>query len=297
MDERTFTDVDGFEIFYRIWPVADPKAVVVIAHGANEHSARYGRFATALNAAGYSAYGIDHRGHGHTAKSTGTGVLGKAGGIRLVDDVHQLVELAQSEVPGKPVVLFGHSMGSIIAQAYATKHSDALAAYVLCGQPGVLPGVDEFIAGFKSALDAGMGDQPVDALSAFNEPFRPSRTEYDWLSRDEAEVDTYIADPLCGDDAPMTFDFMHEMLCLGAPSVEPEHIAHIAHIPVLMITGERDAASNMSAQARTLEGRLRQADLDVTAHYYPEARHELLNEINRDDITADVVSWLDQVTG
>ena len=295
MDERTLTDADGIEIFFRTWPRPGATGVVVISHGASEHSGRYDRFARALNARGYAAYALDHRGHGRTADATGAGRIGPGGGDRLVDDLHALVEHARAEMPGTPVVLFGHSMGSLIGQAYATRHSDAFAGYVLSGCPGPLPGADEIRAALQAAADAGMSDQPLDTLGPFNEPFEPARTKSDWLSRDADEVDKYIADPLCGDDMPLTYGYMHELLELSMPAMEPAAISKIAAIPVLMITGEMDPASGMSANARELEKRLRDAGLDVTARYYPEARHELLNETNRDEVTADVIDWLDRV--
>ena len=298
MGEHTFTDADGVEVFYRSWPRDDAKGVVVIAHGASEHSGRYDRFARALNDAGYAAYGIDHRGHGRTSASTGVGLAGPGGGARMLDDLRDVVERARTEVPGVPVVLFGHSMGSMIAQAYVQRFGDGLAGYVLSGCPGPNPDVEAMKAGLQAAVDAGQGDAPLGGmLSAFNEPFE-HRTGYEWLSRDPAEVDAYVADPYCGDNHPLTAGFFNDLIGLSAPAMEPAGIAAIpSSLPVLMITGEQDPAAGMGASARELERRLRDAGLDVTAHLYPEARHELLNETNRDAVTADVIAWLDGVVG
>ena len=295
MDLKSFTDVDGVEVFYRSWPCADAKASIVIAHGASEHSGRYGRFAEALNDAGYVVVAIDHRGHGLTGKSTGPGLVGPGGGTRLVDDLHQLVELTSDAAPDRPVILFGHSMGSMIAQAYAITHSESLAAYVLSGCPGAREGVGDLIAGLQAAVAGGLSDEPLDAFGAYNEPFEPARTPYDWLSRDAAEVDLYIADPLCGDGNPLTYGFMLELLELSAPAMEPAAIAEIAPLAILMITGEQDPAAGMAENARELGRRLVAAGLHVRALYYPDARHELLNELNRDDVTHDVVAWLDSI--
>ena len=295
MEEHTFTDTDGVDVFYRSWPRTDAKGVVVIAHGASEHSERYDRFARALNDAGYAAYAIDHRGHGRTAESTGRGKVGPGSGDRLVDDLHDLVERAHVETPDVPVVLFGHSMGSLIGQAYVTRYGDGLAAYVLSGCPGPMEGAEEIGSGLRAAAEGGMADEPLDMLGPFNETFEPARTKYDWLSRDPDEVDKYVNDPLCGDDLPLTYGFVSELIALSTPSMEPEAIATIPLMPVLMITGERDPVSGMTANARELEKRLRNAGFDVRALYYPDARHELLNEINRDEVTADVVAWLDEV--
>lgn len=295
MGEHTFQDADGVDVFYRSWSVPSPKGVVVIAHGASEHSARYDRFARALNEAGYAAYAIDHRGHGRTGASTGAGKMGPGGGGRLLDDLRQLVDLAAQEVPGVPVVLFGHSMGSMIAQAYVGPYGDGLAAYVLSGCPGPMEGAAEIGAAMQAAVDGGMADEAIDLLGGFNEAFEPARTKYDWLSRDPAEVDKYVNDPYCGDGNPLTYGFVKELFELSQPAMEPAAIAKIRVPAVLMITGEMDPAAGMGVNARELEKRLRDAGLDVTARYYADARHELLNETNRDDVTRDVVAWLDEV--
>ena len=140
-----------------------------------------------------------------------------------------------------------------------------------------------------------MGDDVLDMLGGYNEPYEPARTPFDWLSRDDAEVDLYINDPLCGDGNPLTYGYVLELLKLSAPAMEAEEIAAISPLPVLLITGEQDPVTGMTVNARELEGRLASAGLAVTAEYYPDARHELLNELNRDAVTADVVTWLDSV--
>jgi len=135
----------------------------------------------------------------------------------------------------------------------------------------------------------------VAALDVFNAAFEPARTKFDWLSRDEAEVDKYIADPLCGDGMPMTYGFLAEFMGTMAGSTQPEGLARIpASLPILLITGEQDPASNMAAGVRDLEAGLRAGHDDVTAIYYPGARHELLNETNRDEVQADVTRWIDE---
>ena len=293
MAMQTFSDANEVAVSYRSWPRADAKASVVVSHGASEHSGRYDRFARALNEAGYAVWALDHRGHGETGTSTGPGRIGAGGGDGLIDDVGQLIDIASAAAPGRPVVLFGHSMGSMIAQAYVTRRGDGLAAYVLSGCPGSAPEAAAMIEGLQGAVDAGMGAEPLDMLGGYNEAFEPARTKYDWLSRDPAEVDLYVNDPLCGDNNPLTYEFALELLKLSAPAMEDEAIGAATKLPVLLITGEQDPAAGMAANARQLEQRLRDADFEVTALYYPDARHELLNELNRDEVTADVVAWLD----
>src|SRR5262245_35681272 len=137
MDELTFRDSDDVEVFARRWrDDGAPRAVVLIAHGLSEHSGRYARFADALVGAGYTAYAVDHRGHGRTAESTGVGRAGARGMDGILDDLHQLSAIATSETDGAPVVLFGHSMGALLAQAYAGHYGDELTALVLSGSAG-----------------------------------------------------------------------------------------------------------------------------------------------------------------
>ena len=289
MAEHTFTDPDGVDVYVRTWPLEDAKAHVVIAHGMSEHIGRYDRFARALNDAGYSVSGLDHRGHGRTGDVTGKGKVGPGAADALIEDLHQVVEDAP-----RPVVLFGHSMGSMIGQAYLTRHGDAIDACVLSGCPGVLEGSEEIAAGLKEAAEGGMADEPADLLSANNEGFE-GRTSYDWLSRDPAEVDKYVADPYCGSNNPMTYAFLAGLFAQAAPSTSPEAIANIpTDLPVLFITGSRDP---VAGGTKVLEQRLRGNGNDVTALWYEDARHELLNETNRDDVTKDVINWLDSTIG
>jgi alpha-beta hydrolase superfamily lysophospholipase len=159
---------------------------------------------------------------------------------------------------------------------------------------GPMEGVAELATGIREAVDAGMADEPLDTLAGFNAAFEPARTPYDWLSRDPEEVDKYVTDPLCGSDLPLTYGFVAEMLETLATAMEPAAIARIPKdLPVLLMTGDEDPVSNGASQVHELEKRLRDAGLDVTAHYYPGARHEILNEINRDEVHADLLEWLD----
>jgi alpha-beta hydrolase superfamily lysophospholipase len=294
MDEFTLRADDGAEIFARRWLAEGaPRAIVLVAHGLSEHSGRYARFADALVGAGYAVYAVDHRGHGRTAESTGVGRAGPRGMDAILDDLHQLSGVAVGEFEDVPVVLFGHSMGALVAQAYAQRFGDELAALVLSGSAGANDDLGEMAAMIRGAVEGGMADEPMPMLSAMNEGFEPARTPYDWLSRDPAEVDAYIADPMCGDDAPATFGFIAAMMDTAVAAMQPDAIAKIPdRLPVLLVTGERDVASSDAANVRELEARLRAAGVEVDARYYADARHELLNELNRDEVTADVLGWL-----
>lgn len=297
MDEAIFRSADGIEIFYRRWrPDGRPRGSVLIAHGASEHSGRYARLANALTAGGFGVYALDQRGHGRTGKSSRPGRMGPRGQLGLLDDLAELERRARAEQPRLPVVLFGHSMGSLIAQAYAEQRGGELAGLVLSGSLGILDGLAEIAAGLAAAVAAGQGDAALNLLGGFNAAFEPARTGFDWLSRDPREVDAYIADPFCGDNWPLTNGYMAQIFELAMTAMSEASIAQIPkRLPVLLITGEADPASNMALQVRELEKRMRAASLDVTARYYAEARHELLNETNRDEVHADVVAWLERV--
>jgi alpha-beta hydrolase superfamily lysophospholipase len=290
VDERTFVDRHGVEVFSRWWTIDAPRGLVLISHGASEHSGRYQRFARALNAAGFAAVALDHRGHGRTAASTGRGVMGAGGGDAVIDDLHELRAAARSAIGSEaPVFLFGHSMGALIALAYLTRHAEGLAGGVLCGFPAAVDQVPSLARGLRALADAGMRDQPVKDLLDHSAAFQPARTPFDWLSRDANEVDRYIADPLCGDDHPLTHGYLVDLFDVVGPAC-----ARLAAIscPVHVIAGDRDPAAAMGAHATSLAAALEAAGVKVGAVLYADARHELLHETNRDRVTADVIGWL-----
>lgn len=291
MDERTFVDVHGVEVFSRWWTIDDVRGLVLVAHGASEHSGRYHRFANALNAAGFAAVALDHRGHGRTAPSTQPGVMGPGGGIALIDDLHALRAAAGQTVGNDvPMFVFGHSMGTLIALAYLTHHADGLAGSVLCGIPLDVDAASSLAAVVRDLADAGMRDEPARNLfDSNNAPFEPARTPFDWLSRDAEEVDRYIADPLCGDDHPLTYGYLVNLFDVVAPV--RERLTSIS-CPVLVIAGDQDPAGGMGAHATKLADALVDAGVEVDVTLYEGARHELLNETNRDEVTADINSWL-----
>ena len=291
MDERTFVDAHGVEVFTRWWTVDVPRGVVLISHGASEHCGRYERFARALNASGFAAVALDHRGHGRTALSTPRGVMGAGGGNAVIGDLHELRTAATTTVGNDaPLFLFGHSMGSLIALAYLTQHADGLAGSVLCGIPANVDDAASLAPLLQSFADAGMRDQPIENLLGDNNiPFAPARTPFDWLSRDADEVDRYIADPMCGDDNSLTYGYLIDLFEVVAPACQ--HLTSIS-CPVFVIAGDQDPAAGMGAHATTLTRALETAAVDVDLRLYQGARHELLNETNRDQTTADIIDWL-----
>jgi alpha-beta hydrolase superfamily lysophospholipase len=287
MDETTFTftDPDGEEIFVYRWSGdAAPRAIVQIAHGMGEHAARYRRLGEALVDNGYVVYANDHRGHGRTAGSAERhGALGEAGWAGLVDDLGRVGELARQEHPGLPLVLLGHSMGSFALQQYLLDRSADVDAAVLSGSTAV----DVIAAGIDPA-------QEID-LTAFNEPFE-QRTGFEWLSRDPAEVDLYVADPDCG--FGVDAQGVSGMVARAGEFGDPAVLAGVRDdLPIYIMSGDADPLAAGGQLIELLADRYRQAGVaDVTVALYPEGRHELLNETNRDDVTADLVAWLERVT-
>ncbi|MEO2104794.1 MAG: alpha/beta hydrolase, partial [Actinomycetota bacterium] len=260
-------------------PEESPRAVVQVQHGLAEHAARYRRFAEALTDAGYLVYAPDARGSGRTAQGA-YGSWGADGWPGWVNDVALLRERISEEHPALPVVLFGHSMGSFATQHYLLDHSGDVDAVVLSGSTEV--------GWLVPVLDA---DEPAD-LSAFNEPFE-HRTGFEWLSRDEAEVDAYVADPACGWEAP-------PLAGIGSLAVaaDPDRVADVRDdLPMLIVSGDADPLAQGGAIVELLAQRYRDAGLgDVEVRLYPGGRHELLNETNRDEVTADILAFLDRVT-
>lgn len=294
MDELVLERDEGAKVFCRRWlPVGVPRAAVVVVHGASEHSGRYARVADVLRGDGAAVYALDLRGHGRTAESTGRGQMGTRGMDAVLDDVGALVARARAESGDVPVVLLGHSMGSVVVQAYVARDAGGVAGYALSGTMGLTEGTPQFRDGLRSAMEAGLANEPLDATGAAAAGFEGGRTPYDWLSRDEDEVDRYIADPLCGEDFPLTYGYVAEVLETVIDVMGSDGIARIPpRLRVLLLTGDADPVSENGAHVRVLEQRLRDAGLAVTAHFYAGARHEVLNETNRDEVHADLLAWL-----
>jgi alpha-beta hydrolase superfamily lysophospholipase len=300
----TLTTPDGVDLFTYCWlPMEKPKAVVQIAHGLAEHAGRYARLANALTSAGYAVYANDHRGHGRTVKSAGDlGFFAECDGWRkCVDDVWQLNRHVAATHPGLPIALLGHSMGSTLAEQFMGDHGDVLAGVVLSGangKPTVLAKVGGAITwAARIRLGARGRSKLVQSLTfdAFNKKFAPTRTAFDWLSRDPAEVDKYVADPLCGFAATVQLwiDLLHGWAAVSSAT----HRNRVPNaLPMYLIAGKRDPVSGNTRQLGPWMAEYRAAGMvNLTHKFYSDARHELFNETNRDEVTGNLVGWLDQV--
>jgi alpha-beta hydrolase superfamily lysophospholipase len=297
-DLHQLQGADGSRVRYRRWlPDGDVRGTVQLVHGASEHSGRYDRLATALTARGIGVWAMDLRGHGRTAESTGIGRFGRGGlGVDTVlGDVDALHLVIAEQHPNVPRVLLGHSMGSIIALASAERNGADLAGLVLSGPIGVAPHLADTVTALEEAVAAGAADHALDALGAFNEKFEPARTRYDWLSRDPDEVDAYISDPLSGDEMPLTVAYAAGVFALAVQAATPAAVASLPdRLPVLLLSGERDPVGGDDAlQVTALAQLFTERGLPVEQHVYPEARHEVFNETNRDEVVGDLITWLD----
>jgi alpha-beta hydrolase superfamily lysophospholipase len=301
MSERinfTMTSSDKTKLACYEWPCENARAAVVIVHGMAEHAARYGRFAEALNAKGLAVLSMDLRGHGATATSNTKGWFAQKGGWKtVVEDIRQLSLRAQETYDGRPLILFGHSMGSIFARAALFTYGDMYKAAVLSGVTVDQPGrsnIAPFIAGVISLLQgAGKPSKLLDKLTfgSYNKQFLPNRTGFDWLSRDAAEVDKYVNDENCGFvcTGSMFVDISHVLL----ETLKKKNITKMPRtVPVFIISGAEDPVGMNGAAAAYLDKRYKAAGLDTTAKVYEKARHELLNETNRDEVTADILNFI-----
>ncbi|TNM46104.1 alpha/beta hydrolase [Nocardioides albidus] len=277
--------VDGIALATYAWDdVSEPRAVVQIAHGLAEHAGRYDRLAAELNAAGYLVRATDHRGHGRSIVGV-PGDFGAAGFDGLIADVAAYGADLRAANPDLPLVLIGHSMGSFATQAVLLDHSEQYAAAVLSGSTAL----DQLAIAMAEA--AAQPDAPA-GLEAFNVGFE-HRTGYEWLSRDDAEVDRYVADPLCGFDLPE--ETVPALFGPAARLAVPSTVR--SDLPLLIASGTADPLAGGGALIELLGQRYRDAGLtDVTVKLYDDARHEIFNETDRDEITRDVIGWLSERT-
>lgn len=277
---------DQLPVVHRWQGERAPAGVVVIAHGMGEHALRYARFAEALVAAGFVVYANDHAGHGATVRTADQlGDFGVAGWRGLVDDLRDVILRARADHPEQPIVLFGHSMGSMAVQHLLTETSELVDAAALSGTTAV------------DLMAATTPDPDVDLFEVMNGAFAPNRTDFDWLSRDEAEVDRYVADPLCGFTA-----HAESTSSLGESGIEfskPERIATIRkNLPIYLIAGDKDPVGGNGALVELVAQRYREAGIvRVDMKLYADARHEVLNETNREEVTADFVRWAQSALG
>jgi alpha-beta hydrolase superfamily lysophospholipase len=278
--KRSFKDDFGVEIMFYEWPVAEPKAVIQIAHGLGEHARRYDAMAATLNKAGFSVYADDHRGHGQTGlkqlenkQIKRLGNLGPGGMAATYKQVADFSKLIKAENPNRPLVLLGHSWGSFIAQKIINKYSDIYDAVILSGSALTMPG---YLA---------TGD--------FNKVWKklPGSTGYEWLSRDVEIQNKFVADPLTFlAAAAQVLGIKNSLEMFGKPSKDVRR-----DLPILVQVGEADPIGGEYSNKALVEAYRKNADIeDIELYVYHECRHEIYNELNKEAIIEDLITWVNQ---
>lgn len=309
MDDLAFSEINrlaspsGASVAYRHEPaVGTARGVLMICHGLVEHAGRYRRFAQAMAAQGLEVYAHDHRGHGRTkADDAPIGRFAWKDGVqKVMADVMSIRTMVGERHPGLPVILFGHSMGGLIALNTAVSHPDrfdALSVWNSNLNPGIMGRVAQVILRTEKMLkgsDVPSAILPKATLRIWNSKMPEKRTSADWLSHDKAAVDAYVEDPLCQFEASISlWQDVFEMSYRG-----PKLISRLPKaMPILLVSGNEDAATNNGREIVWLAQQFRAAGFtDVKDHIYPGMRHETLNEIGWEVPAADFAAWTWKVT-
>lgn len=283
----------------RCWrPDAPARAVVQVVHGMAEHSGRYARLGEALAARGFAVYAHDLPGHGPHAPLRGH-FADRRGWRVAISSIREVQRVAQREQPGRPQFMLGHSMGSFLVQHFIADSGATLAGAALSATTGDFGALRRVGLGLIRAEAAIFGRRhpsrvgELISFKGFNRKFRPARTPFDWLSRDAGEVDRYVADPLCG--FRCTTGLWIDLLDAGGKLTQENRLRRIPRtLPLLLIAGEDDPVANGARGPRALERLYLQVGLrDVAVKIYAGARHELFNETCRDEVTGDLLGWLE----
>jgi alpha-beta hydrolase superfamily lysophospholipase len=272
-----FVDAEGVRITTHEWPVREPKALVQVSHGIGEHAGRYERLALDLNAAGFAVFADDHRGHGATGMEqwggdpARLGSLGPGGLTATIEAIHRYTRLLREGHPGTPLVLLGHSWGSLMAQISVNRHAADYDGVVLSGTAYRM-------AGYMNPGDLNRRHRHLGTTGA------------EWLSRDPAIAAAWVADPLTFPAKTAKLLGVRDGLRLwGRPARSLRE-----DLPVLIQIGEDDSVGGRRSAERLARAyRERSGIRDVTLHTYPGARHEIYNETNRDEVIGDLVAWLE----
>lgn len=283
----TLNTPDHHRITGTVFKPPAPVAVLVISHGMAEHAGRYAELGHWLAERGLVVVAYHHRGHGPDCETSTLGHYADSHGwCRVLEDLHQVVEHSRARFPGLPLHLLGHSMGSFIAQGYAQRYGHSLDSLILSATNRIdrrrltasraLVALIGLMRGkrYRSQLVARM------TFEQFNQRFRPNRTGADWLSRDPAQVDRYLADPLCGFDCTtgLWLDFLRGMLAITPSTWTKDLTVHL-------FSGTADAVGEMGRGVRRHFQSIREAGLQrVTLRLFEGGRHEMLNEINREEV-------------
>jgi alpha-beta hydrolase superfamily lysophospholipase len=299
----SFQTVDGANLHVSGWVIEKPKAVVQVLHGMAEYGSRYARLAQALAAAGYSTYAHDHRGHGKSIREgSNPGHMADTDSWnRVVEDTHGVNREIAKRNPRLPIIILGHSMGSFVLQQLLFEHPNDMVAAALSasnGKPPPIAVIGKILARIERARVGKSNSSPVLqrlTFGEYNKAFAPARTEFDWLSRDPEEVDKYVADPLMG-FAVSTQTWLDLLNALDRIA-NPNNVAKVPKgMPLYLFAGDQDPVGDKGKGMKNLyDAYKRAAIFDVRLKLYPGARHETLNETNRQEVTDDFIAWCDEI--
>ena len=299
--DHYFDSCGAGQIHYCRWsPEGEPKAILQIVHGIAEFVERYDDFANYLTSQGYLVVAEDHMGHGKSINGNGIQGYFHGGWFSSVADTYHLLEMTKAEYPDVPYILFGHSMGSFMTRTLLCKYPDSgIAAAIICGtgwQPAfAIPALLKVMDRVCAKTGETKPNETIHKMifGGYNNKVEHKRTEFDWLTRDDAIVDAYIAHPLSGFVAScgLLRDMMQGILYVE----QPKNLAHMKKdLPLFFIAGAADPVGPYGKGVRQAAAAYEKAGMErVTTRIYPLCRHEILNEINRAEVYEDITEWIE----
>lgn len=303
LNEFTFLSCNGKNnvFFIECVPDGEVRGVLQIAHGIAEHCKRYIPFMQFMASNGFVCVANDHLGHGRTAKDPSEYCFfGEENGWNMVvEDMDRLRRLESAKYPNLPYFLLGHSMGSFLTRTYIIKHPDVLTGAIISGtgqNPGVVVAAGKAMANMHcNKYGAKYPDEKLDSMAfgGYNKKFDSVRTKFDWLTRDPAVVDAYIADPMCGMLA--TCGLMRDMMGGLQFIWKEENLQKMKKdMPVYFYSGDMDPVGDWGKGTKKVYERFIDTGMqDVKLKLYPNGRHEMLNEINKEEVYKDILEWID----
>ena len=281
-------------------PNGEVRAVVQIVHGIAEHIVRYDDFMSFLASNGFVAVGTDHLGHGKSIeKEDQLGFLAdKDGWTYIVNDEEILRRAMKENYPNVPQIVFGHSMGSFVTRTHLIRFPGAFDAAIISGTGNQSPALVLGGLAMGNLVVALKGPHHYSkllnnmAFGSYNKLYGEVRTEYDWLSRDEAQVDKYVADPLCG-FIPSCSLFRDMMTGIKLITTHTNLEKMNKDAPVYFMSGDMDPVGECGKGVKLAYENFKKAGMkDVSIKLYKDGRHEMLNELNKDEVYADILAWI-----